>query len=323
MAFIRKNYLLVIVISVDLVISILSLVLGCLMYTSNYKSTLQNRIYVEVTDLISNIGYGLHFGKTLESYYGMESVLNGALDNLSDVNALYIGTGEGEIIFSTEAGELPDEVKKLLTGNNLKRDNMFYCVFRLTDTANLITASDISGIEKQWSGYYRHLGLVTLAGFLISSCIMALLWKRLKDHGIAYKAMIAVLVLWIISISSFVGYSAYHEYRISIDRMYETIEATVIADLSSVHEQGIDDRNISGLDDYLAGFSDNISELESISYDGKSFTFELSAPYMQKVILDYVMQTLLFLAFSAMILAEYQIFMSGVTQEGQEGKTND
>ena len=150
-----------------------------------------------------------------------------------------------------------------------------------------------------------------------------LLWRLIKDRDIAYKAMIAVLILWIISISSFVGYSAYHEYRISIDRMYETIEDTVNADLSSVHEQGIDDKNISGLDDYLAGFSDNISELESITYDGTDFTFELSRSYMQKVILDYVMQTLLFLAFSAMILAEYQIFMSGITQDGQEGKAND
>ena len=177
MKFIKNNYLLVIVISVNIVISVLSQILGCLMYTSNCKSTLQNQIYVEVTDLISNIGYGLHFGKTLESYYGMDSVLNEALENLPDIDGLYIESAEGKIIFSAASGELPNEVKRLLPGKNLKSKNMFYCKFRLTDTANLITSSDISEASEKWTGYYRYLGLITFMGFLISSCISPPLMK--------------------------------------------------------------------------------------------------------------------------------------------------
>lgn len=307
----------------DLVITILSLILGCLMYTSNCKATLQNRIYVEVTDLISNIDYGLHFGKSLESYYGMDTVLSDALYNNANIRAMYVVRDDDKVIFSAGEGALISEASKLSAGSNMKNGNIFYCAYRLADTARLITESDIRTSVSRWNGYYRYLCLVSAAGFFVSAGIMVLLWKNMKNPGTAYKFMIGVLILWIIVISSFVGYSAYSEYGVSIEQMYQTIRNTVDNDVRYVHEKGIDDDMITGMDEYLAGYSDNIREIESIRIKDGNLEFDLDNSYMRKVIADYTLQTLLFLAFSAMILAEYQLFMSGINADDKEGTDNE
>ncbi|MBR5361322.1 MAG: hypothetical protein IK123_10575, partial [Lachnospiraceae bacterium] len=95
----RNNLLIKIVIVLDLVITVLSLALGCLMYTSNSRSIMQNLIYVETTDLISNIRYGLHFGKALESYYGMDDELNEAVAKTGHVDSMYIVSDEKGLMF--------------------------------------------------------------------------------------------------------------------------------------------------------------------------------------------------------------------------------
>lgn len=323
MKYLKDNFLLTVVMILDLVITALSLILGCLMYTSNCKATLQNRIYVEVTDLISNIDYGLHFGKSLESYYGMDTVLSEAVDSMANIRAMYILTEDNRVIFSDGEGALIHDATELDAGSNIKKGNLFYCSFRLADTARLITESDISLSVINWNGYYRYLGLISAAGFLVSIGIMIILWRNVTDRKRSYKLMIAVLILWIMIISSFVGYSAYSEYNTSIDQMYQTIRNTVNNDVKKIHDEGIDDAMITGIDDYLAVYSDNIREIEEIRFSGDKLEFTPDVFYMRRMMVDYLLQTLLFLAFSAMILAEYQIFMSGVSADDKEGQKNE
>lgn len=322
MEYIKKNFLLTVVVILDLVITILSLILGCLMYTSNCRATLQNRIYVEVTNLISNIDYGLHFGKSLESYYGMEDILGEAVDNTGNIRAMYIVADDNSVVFSDGEGVPVSDAVQLPAGENLKKGSVFYCSYSLTDTARLITESDISNYVRRWGGYYRYLCLVSAAGFFVSSGIMILVWRNMANRDRAYKVMIAVLILWILVICSYVGYSAYSEYRESIDQMYLTIENTVKSDFKKVHGEGIDDSMISGVDDYLNRYSENIREIDSIHTEGDRLSFDLADSYMKRMLADYILQTLLFLAFSAMILAEYQLFMSGI-KKNEEGTDNE
>ncbi|MBR4719184.1 MAG: hypothetical protein IKP31_02950 [Lachnospiraceae bacterium] len=322
MEYIKKNFLLAVVVVLDLVITILSLILGCLMYTANCRATLQNTIYVEVTDLISNIDYGLHFGKSLESYYGMDKILGEALDDFSNIRAMYVVTDDEKVLFSAGEGVLTSEGAKLSVGDNIKDGKVFYCSYKLTDTARLITECDIGIYVIRWNRYYRHLAFISAAGFFVSAGIMILMWRNMKNQDRAYKFMIVVLILWIIIISSYVGYSAYYEYTSSIDQIYQTIENTVAKDIERVHNKGVTDAMITDIDEYLLGYSDNIREIDAIHYGENGLGFEMSVSYMRKIMVDYIMQTLLFLAFSSMILTEYQLFMSGIKSVDKEGADN-
>ncbi len=306
------DFLLNVVIVLDFIITVLSLVLGCLMYTSNAKSIIQNTIYVETTDLIANIRYGLHFGKSLETYYGMEDELNSALLRIDDVENMYIVSDESGLLFRTDDSELSKDVIGLGAGSNILKGNVFYCAYRLTDDSRLITVGEISNRFTEWKEYYRHLVIVAFLGFLVSSAVMIIVWKMIKNKDRGYKLLIALLILWIIIISGYVGYSAYTEYGLSIAGMEQSIVETIEDDMRSVHDLGIKDENISGVDEYLLRYTDSIPEIDSIEFDGENYRLQTSSTYMRKVAVDYLLQALLLLAFSSMILAEYQIFMSGV-----------
>ncbi len=306
------DFLLNVVIVLDFIITVLSLVLGCLMFTSNAKSIVQNTVYVETTDLIANIRYGLHFGKSLETYYGMEDELGSAVAKIADVDNMYIVSDEAGLLFKTDDNELARDVTDLNAGYNILKGDALYCAYKLTDDSRLITVGNISGRMSGWKEYYRHLVIVAFSGFLVSSVIMVLVWKMIGNKDQGYRILIALLILWIIIISGYVGYSAYTEYGRSIADMEQNIVETIEDDIRSVHDLGIKDENISGMDDYLLRYSDNIPEIDSIVYDGEKYELHTSNSYMRRVAMDYLLQTLLFLAFSAMILAEYQIFMSGV-----------
>ena len=310
----KKNYLLIVVITLDLIITMLCQALGCLMYTSNAKSVLQNLTYVEMTDLISNIEYGLHFGKSIESYYGMESLLGQAASAAGNVDELYIVNQDGDVLFKTGDSMPYKEALNLDVGSNIKHGKTLYCSFQVTDDVALITQKDISDKIKDWNNYYLFQALVALNGFLISSGIMVLIWMFSKSGFKAYRIIIVFLIIWILIMSSFIGFSTYGEYNKSLVKMCDSIDQAVQNDFYRMYAKGIDDEYISGVDEYLMRYADNIPEIQSVKMisleDGCEF--ELSRSYLRKVNLDYIIQTLLFLAFSGMILTEYQLFMSGI-----------
>ena len=85
----------------NFVITSLTFVLGCLMYTSNSRSVQKNLTYVEMTGFISNVEYGLHFGKSLDSYYGMEDMMQDVVDTSSSIKRMYIVNSSNSIVFKT------------------------------------------------------------------------------------------------------------------------------------------------------------------------------------------------------------------------------
>lgn len=296
----------------DLAITILSLTLGCLMYASNSKAIIQNQTYIKLTDFISNIEYGLHFGKSLESYYGMEEELKTVLETTEGIDGIYIVNARGNVIFKTDDLVPTGEAATLAGGSNLKRGSDFYCAYTFASDARLITKSDISADIKNWNAYYRYLGFVAFAGFFVSAGIMFLIFGRAKNPKKGYYAMITILSVWVVIISSYVGYSAYTEYRTSISGLDGAIRRVIDTDMDKIHKAGIKDENITGIGAYLTRYSENINEIEKIDFYGNGYEFVISSSYMKRKLIDYVLQTLLFLAFSSMLLAEYQIFMSGL-----------
>ncbi len=319
MGYFKKNFILSVVILLDLVITILCFVLGILMYNSNSKSIVQNNAYVDITGMISNIGFGLHFGKSVESYYGMDKELSDTVNESDNIDAMYV-VRDSKVLFSTDNGEVPRDVLRAAVHNNIKHDNNLYCVHALTDDSKVITKSDISEEMEEWKHYYNSLFLISLLGFILSSALMCLIWKLSKNKKKGYYLTIAALILFILFISSFVGYSAYKEYNSTISGLEKSVLSAIANDLDSIHSLGVKDSNISGVDDYLKRFSDNINEIEDIVPEGNGYRIITSSDYMRRVTVDYFLQTFLFLAFSAMILAEFQIFM---TETGIKGLEED
>lgn len=319
----NKNNLLPIVIILNLAITVLTFVLGCLMYTSNSKSVQKNLTYVEITGFISNVEYGLHFGKSLDSYYGMEDMMQEVVASSPDIERMYIVNNSNSIVFETTEDVHDFSVLSLSDGASKVSGDELFCSFSLPEDTRLITVSEISEKTAEWKKYYGFLAGVAVSGFAATSLLMALIWKYVSDRKRAYWILIVILVCFIVFISSFVGYGAYSEYQKSMNVMFETIENAIDSDISKVHESGISDENIIDIEGYLQRYADNIPEIESVERGESGVCdFTISSSYIFRVKIDYALQTLLFLAFSAIILAEYQIFMSSINSAGAEGRND-
>lgn len=307
----------------NFVITSLTFVLGCLMYTSNSRSVQKNLTYVEMTGFISNVEYGLHFGKSLDSYYGMEDMMQDVVDTSPSIKRMYIVNSSNSIVFKTSEEVPENSLLSLQDGSSEVSGNELYCSFLLPESTRLIVVIEISEKVAEWRKYYGFLAIVAFLGFAATTGLMTLIWRLVSDRKRAYGIIIAILVCFTVFISSFVGYGAYSEYNKSLNLMYETIENAVDSDISKVHEAGVLDENIIDIEGYLQRYADNIPEIESVERgpDG-ACDFTVSTPYIFRVRIDYVLQTLLLLAFSAIILAEYQIFMSSTKSAGSEGEND-
>ena len=78
-------------------------------------------------------------------------------------------------------------------------------------------------------------------------------------------------------------------------------------DLARLEDTGITEDMITDIDGYLARYAEQVPEVDSVSFrDGRLF-FVRDQETIRKYLLDYVIQTVLSLAFAIMILFEFRI----------------
>ena len=306
-----------------LFITLLSWALGCLMYNSNTKDIQRNLVQVEYTDFIENIRYGMHFGKKLESFYGMSETLTETLQEHSGTEALRVISTDGEVLFQTDETALPEKIASNVKSGIQTEAGKNYFFMLLTENAYLLAEKDAAAMRSDLKARYLKLGLVALAGLAAVELMIFLLWKLVRKGKLGYRLMIVVLTLWIIGFSSYVGVTTYSSYSESIHTIENEIKSSIQTDEQTVEADGVNDDTVTDYEGYFSRYLENVPEIDDISY-GKDDELVITrdAGYLRRMAVDYVLQTLLFLAFSAMILTEYQMFMNGLSQEETEENTH-
>ena len=61
-----------------------------------------------------------------------------------------------------------------------------------------------------------------------------------------------------------------------------------------------------------------IHEIQEVRMEEDGILIIISRPYIRRMFLDYALQTVLLLTFSALILAEYQFFINYTSQEAAD-----
>lgn len=296
-----------------MVITIMTYVLGCMMYRSNLRQINQSLMDVRLTDFIENINYGVHFGKRISTYYGMEKEMQLCVDENDNVEALFIIDFNGNTIFATESRDLPNGIKELSNGN-FEKDDKLFCISPLLGDARIVSISDASELQKQSREYNYRLLIITVIAFCLTEFLFIFLWKVIKNRKICHRLMLQVLMLWILIQCIYVGVGNYSSYSANISRIQEAIERSVEADERRIREQGITKQMIDDVEGYLERYSENIPEIQKVHQKGNNLEFEISYSYLRRVFVDYIVQMLLFLTFSIMIIAEYKLYISNGTE---------
>ena len=295
-----------------LFVTVMTYILGCMMYKSNLKKIYQSLTKVELVDFIENINYGIHFGKKISTYYGIDSEMKLCVEQTERIDALYIIDFNGATAFATDPSPIPLGALELTEGNYEKGSEL-YCVVPLYGDSRIVSKSNISELQKSSRNYNIRVLLVTIAAFFIAELIFVLLWKKVTDRKKCHGMMLVMLILWIMIQCINSGMSNYNAYSSNIEKIKNAIEKTVASDEKRVEELGITSQIISGEDGYLRRFSDRIPEIQKIYKNKDILEIEISGEYLRRVFVDYLVQTLLFLTFSLMIIAEYRLFVGNAT----------
>ena len=314
----RKFSFLILIVIMDVLITGLSLVMGCLTYSSNTKKIQQNDASIRLTNLTGNIRYALSFIGEIEKYYGLHGALVDAKEEMPRFQDLYVLDRDGNVISATSDEELSLRVKRMTPGTNRVQGRQFICVFSLTDGANLVSVEDASPIFEKEQSYFPKLILIAVIGFLATGAIMSIFWVLVKKEKPRRAILILILGAWVMLFGAFVGVTSAKDYSNSLTTLNGIIEEAFEQDIATLQEEGVPISSISDFDSYLSRYTENIPEIEKIVYKNDGLVFTRSDNYIRSVYLDYALQTLLSLMFTGMILAEYTIFLAKTREE--EGK---
>ena len=120
-------------------------------------SKLTNQIYTNANKLISTsslnrIEYSLSFGKPIEKFYGMKSILDDNLKVSSDLLGIYIVNNENEILYSSgeEDKSLPPDV---LTAEYVESDKGIYTSRKLNDNSSMVWLLNKEPVTKEIDSY--------------------------------------------------------------------------------------------------------------------------------------------------------------------------
>ena len=305
-----------------LLLTVITLVLGGLMYFSNLKNTRQNLIGVELADFIYNTDYSTKFGKRIETFYGMQEDLIELRDSLDDVDQLHILSVENRLLFSTEPAMLPERAYSMPAGNNMSDASHLYCMYAVGADARILTVSKVSDIQREMGGYLLKLVGIAAAGLVLVLLLIHLAWRLIPDGKKAYRVAAVVPLIWIAAFSAMTGVDAYRDYAGTSRELCGHIEESVRADIAKVEALGVAREDFYGVEAYLQRYTDLIPEVEKLSLgEDDELSYRMSADHRRKMALDYILQAVLLLTFSILILAEYQFFVTntGTLTEGQNG----
>ena len=305
-----------------LLLTVITLVLGGLMYFSNLKNTRQNLIGVELADFIYNTDYSMKFGKRIETFYGMQEDLLELRDSFDDVDQLHILSEENRLLFSTEPAMIPERAYSMPVGNNMSDTSRLYCMYAVGDDARILTVSRISDMQQEMGGYLLKLVGIAVVGLILVLLLIHLVWRLVPEGKRAYRIAAVVPLVWIAVFSAMTGVDAYRDYAGSSRELCESIGKSVQTDIAKVEALGVAREDFYEVEAYLQRYTDMIPEVEELSLgENDEISYKMSADHRRKMALDYILQAVLLLTFSILILAEYQIFVTntGTLTEGQNG----
>ena len=291
------------------IMTVITFILGTMMYHSNLKKTEQNVIGVELADFIYNINYSMQFGKNIETFYGMEQQLDSLKEHFEDIEELYIISADNQILFLT-ADQMPnDNISSMSAGENKISGHNLYCMYQLNEKASVLVKSNAEAMQAKMMHYLKNLAWIAFAGVAFVNLLVIIFWNALKSRKKAFQASFILLVIWILCFGTFIGFGGYQVYSESLDTVFEAIRSSVKTDFEQILHAGVPEDRIFEIEQYLARYTDMIPEVESIQADQTEVICIASETYRQKVILDYGLQTVLLLTFSILILTEYRLFV--------------
>ncbi len=317
-------------------------------YRNNYLSSMATNNYIVLDSVVSKIEYALGYGKSMENYYGIESIFDEA-GRYCNVESRFITNISGEHMYGDE---LPQNFASHAEELRLSEEDVIYWTddsrqFILTKVMKNGVHEACFGIsydsdelydlvKPEISRVYRHAGFAALAGILLFAALFFF-----TKHGYVLKKLLMITIPVIILANLlFAGRSYFtftEGYYTMMDKSASLLLEKVRDDISKVVSNGIPYNELNDMDTYFQRMVENNDQVDQVrlafslpdnGYSvelkrdalGKNafLTADISQDYVNDKIRSVIMSIAAAVITSIMIAAEVLVFVMDIMQNPQK-----
>ena len=299
--------------SMILFTTLLSLFLGCVIHRKNACAIQKNETAIILFDVLGTIRYNLDFVGDVEDYGALPAYLQEKTDELLTIDNLFILDNTNRILFRSNMKALSKEMKEVRSGRSLLLGSAFYTAMPLNDNYRLLAQADGTGLREDLDEQNRKFAFAALLGSLLTEGSLILIRFFVKSRNRLHFFTGLLVGLWIFLFSAGIGVVNTTTYMNSLDQLKGKIESSFSLDLLTIFEKGGTPETISGVETYLERYSEGFPEISTIEYDPDNgdLIIHYNEQYLSRVYIDYILETVLCLALTGMILAEWRIMLEG------------
>lgn len=265
-------------------------------FSENYTQSLIRGYTIAAQETVKKIEYGVKYGKSLNSFYGMDELLNSIRNNNEDIEELSIVDLEGLIIYHTTEEKVGGVVNEKIWNNlqdNKSDAKQFYQSIHNDDTYHVFMP--VKNKDENFIGFLKlsfkdqvikdeiklhtkqlSFALGVLA--LLASIFLTVLISKVDifdENNKIRKKYFLIIVVIVLSLAQlifvFVNYSVFEKgYEDMGKNNINLVTRIMKNDIESVIEKGVLYRELYKISDYLNRIKEIVPEIKDIYIKNES-----------------------------------------------------
>ncbi len=273
------------VMAIFVFVTIFSSVLNVMSFNKITNEVYSNASRLSVTGPLNNIKYSVSFGKPIEKFFGMKSILDDTLSMSTDFLSVSIVNKNNEVLYSS-GQEILKVPKDILQEEYVEAKEGIYTSCSINDNSSLVILLDKSYVDSRVKNYISSIIkidiILAVSVFVLTLLIYFMLLsvkKKIKFSDLKISAIV-ILIISQLTFGAVVMNYYTQGYTQSISKIAEGISQTVKNDIKSIIDQGIPIEEFTGLDEYLTSIVNDVPEIENVYIT----THKVGDSYMTKLI---------------------------------------
>ena len=271
---INKRKMIAIICVMSIALLAFSAVLNVMSYRKMQAETYVHAANLNTVSMVRKLNYALSFGKPLDKFYGLDSLLE-EVDALSeDILGVRI---------LDEAGNTIEDTGKI-AGETEQKDGEEYVIekdgiysFISFDAGTIVLFLDSTPVEETTDAYIVSVvraDILLFGGILLILCCFCLLRAKSSIGVRQWKGLSLILLIGAQLLFGVLSTRyTITAYQTSVEQIAQMASAVVQSDINEVLAKGMEYGELQQVDEYLQKLSDDIPELSSIAIadgeDGK------------------------------------------------------
>lgn len=284
------------VLFVILTVALLIIVLGVtgalniMSFQQNYTNSLISSYAVVGSETVRKIEYAVKYGKPLDSFYGVEDLLDDTLENTAEIEQVQVILNNGIVIYDQEGSvtdrAIPELAYEKVNNDIIQGDKSYTAILLEGNYHIFIPISDKEGhrigslgisfdenVIRSVVGTYQ-IELIEYLLLLVALGILGLILVTIRKSFLSTTGKInkkryitiVLIILGMLQVAfGFLNYLTFKDAYLDVARQNTETVATILqSDINSVVAKGITYSELYNIEDYFNRLINSIHEVDNV-----------------------------------------------------------